>query len=48
MKKLVYSSLCKLVQKQTYDVLSHKYGTPILVIGMILITVSALQFGEVG
>lgn len=45
---MVWPSLCKLLQKQTYDVLSHRYGTYLLTGGLILVIVSGFQFGEVG
>ncbi|XP_064634376.1 N-acetylglucosamine-1-phosphotransferase subunits alpha/beta-like [Lineus longissimus] len=44
---MVYSTLCKLLQKQTYDVLSHRYGTYVVLAGLTLVIISALQFGEV-
>ncbi|KAL5007073.1 hypothetical protein ScPMuIL_015879 [Solemya velum] len=36
----------KLLQKQAYDIISHRYGLLTIVIGVILITVSAFHFGE--
>ena len=41
------STACKFVQRQMYTVLSHKYGTVVIVFGIVLIVVSAFQFGEV-
>jgi hypothetical protein len=38
----------KVVQKQVYDILSHKYGLLIVLGGAVLIVVSAFHFGEVG
>ena len=37
----------KLLQKQIYDILSHKYGLLAIFVGVILIVVSAFHFGEV-
>ena len=37
----------KLLQKQTYDVLSHRYGSLALAAITVLLIVSVLQFGEV-
>ncbi|WAR03055.1 GNPTA-like protein [Mya arenaria] len=36
----------KLIQKQIYDILSHRYGLFVIVIGLILIVTSAFHFGE--
>ncbi|XP_052260463.1 N-acetylglucosamine-1-phosphotransferase subunits alpha/beta-like isoform X1 [Dreissena polymorpha] len=36
----------KLLQKQFYDVLSHRYGLLVLLVGAIVIVVSAFHFGE--
>ncbi|XP_076472169.1 N-acetylglucosamine-1-phosphotransferase subunits alpha/beta-like isoform X2 [Babylonia areolata] len=36
----------KLVQKRTYDLLSHRYGLLMVLVGGIVITVSAFHFGE--
>lgn len=40
--------LLKLLQRQTYTCLSHRYGLYLCFGGMVLMIVSALQFGEVG
>ncbi|XP_033105239.1 N-acetylglucosamine-1-phosphotransferase subunits alpha/beta-like isoform X2 [Anneissia japonica] len=37
----------KIVQKQTYSCLSHRYGTILCFTGVVLVLVSAFQFGEV-
>ena len=37
----------KLVQKRAYDLLSHRYGLLMILLGIIVITVSAFHFGEV-
>ncbi|XP_072171737.1 N-acetylglucosamine-1-phosphotransferase subunits alpha/beta-like [Diadema setosum] len=37
----------KIVQKQTYTFLSHRYGMLLIFSGIILVIVSAFQFGEV-
>lgn len=37
----------KILQKRTYDVLSHRYGLLLVFFGLILVTVSAFHFGEV-
>ncbi|XP_073476428.1 N-acetylglucosamine-1-phosphotransferase subunits alpha/beta [Aquarana catesbeiana] len=39
--------LLKLLQRQTYTCLSHRYGLYLCFGGMVLMIVSALQFGEV-
>ncbi|XP_078683763.1 N-acetylglucosamine-1-phosphotransferase subunits alpha/beta-like isoform X1 [Branchiostoma floridae x Branchiostoma belcheri] len=44
---MVLGTLCKLVQRQTYTCLSHRYGTVLCFGGLLLLTVSAFQFGEV-
>lgn len=36
----------KLLQKRTYDLLSHRYGLLLIIGGLIVITVSAFHFGE--
>lgn len=36
----------KVVQKQIYDLISHKYGLLILIVGAVLIVISAFHFGE--
>ncbi len=41
------SGTLKLLQKQTYDVLSSRYGTVVLAALTVLLIVSVLQFGEV-
>ncbi|ESO99577.1 hypothetical protein LOTGIDRAFT_238796 [Lottia gigantea] len=40
------SRIRKLIQKRVYDILSHKNGTLIVFIGLIIIIVSAFHFGE--
>ncbi|XP_041472270.1 N-acetylglucosamine-1-phosphotransferase subunits alpha/beta-like isoform X1 [Lytechinus variegatus] len=37
----------KIVQKQTYTFLSHRYGVLLIFSGIVLVIVSAFQFGEV-
>ncbi|XP_030845190.1 N-acetylglucosamine-1-phosphotransferase subunits alpha/beta isoform X1 [Strongylocentrotus purpuratus] len=37
----------KIVQKQTYTFLSHRYGILLIFSGIVLVIVSAFQFGEV-
>eukprot|EP00058_Branchiostoma_floridae_P023700 XP_002609190.1 hypothetical protein BRAFLDRAFT_125953 [Branchiostoma floridae] len=44
---MVLGTLCKLVQRQTYTCLSHRYGTVLCFGGLLLLAVSAFQFGEV-
>ncbi|KAM6425694.1 N-acetylglucosamine-1-phosphotransferase subunits alpha/beta isoform 2-T2 [Rhynochetos jubatus] len=39
--------LLKLLQRQTYTCLSHRYGPCLCLGGLVLLIVSALQFGEV-
>ncbi|XP_059170682.1 N-acetylglucosamine-1-phosphotransferase subunits alpha/beta-like [Physella acuta] len=39
-------TLKKMLQKKVYDLLSHKYGILLLLAGAVLITTSALHFGE--
>ncbi|CAM4488692.1 unnamed protein product [Lepidochelys kempii] len=39
--------LLKLLQRQTYTCLSHRYGPCLCLGGLVLVLVSALQFGEV-
>ncbi|XP_043375115.1 N-acetylglucosamine-1-phosphotransferase subunits alpha/beta isoform X8 [Dermochelys coriacea] len=39
--------LLKLLQRQTYTCLSHRYGPCLCLGGLLLVLVSALQFGEV-
>ncbi|KAJ6660064.1 hypothetical protein lerEdw1_018262 [Lerista edwardsae] len=39
--------LLKLLQRQTYTCLSHRYGPCLCLGGIVLLLVSALQFGEV-
>lgn len=38
--------LCKLLQKKTYDILSQKYTIVLLFVGIIIVFVSVLHFGE--
>ncbi|XP_041367858.1 N-acetylglucosamine-1-phosphotransferase subunits alpha/beta-like isoform X2 [Gigantopelta aegis] len=40
------SSYRKIFQKNIYDILSHKYGLLLVVIGLFLLALSALHFGE--
>lgn len=40
------SSWRKVLQKQIYDILSHRYGLLVVLVGTILIIVSAFHFGE--
>ncbi|XP_067654930.1 N-acetylglucosamine-1-phosphotransferase subunits alpha/beta-like isoform X2 [Haliotis asinina] len=40
------SSFRKVVQKKIYDVLSHKYGLILVIIGVFALGVSAFHFGE--
>ncbi|KAM8974255.1 N-acetylglucosamine-1-phosphotransferase subunits alpha/beta isoform 2-T2 [Pelodytes ibericus] len=44
---MLFNSLLKLLQRQTYTCLSHRYGLYLCFGGMVLMIVSALQFGEV-
>uniref|UniRef100_UPI00398F3933 N-acetylglucosamine-1-phosphotransferase subunits alpha/beta n=1 Tax=Pristiophorus japonicus TaxID=55135 RepID=UPI00398F3933 len=44
---MVLNSLLKLVQRQTYTCLSHRYGLYLCFGGLVLMIVSAFQFGEV-
>ncbi|XP_067906254.1 N-acetylglucosamine-1-phosphotransferase subunits alpha/beta isoform X2 [Heterodontus francisci] len=44
---MVLNSLLKLVQRQTYTCLSHRYGLYLCFGGIVLMIVSAFQFGEV-
>lgn len=39
--------MLKLMQKRTYDVLSHRYGILFILLSIFLLIISALQFGEV-
>ncbi|KAG7496557.1 N-acetylglucosamine-1-phosphotransferase subunits alpha/beta [Solea senegalensis] len=43
----VVNSVLKLVQRQTYTCLSHRYGLYLCFGGIVLMIVSAFQFGEV-
>lgn len=36
----------KIVQKRAYDLLSHRYGLLLILVGAIVVTVSAFHFGE--
>ncbi|XP_072123501.1 N-acetylglucosamine-1-phosphotransferase subunits alpha/beta isoform X2 [Mobula birostris] len=44
---MVFNSVLKLVQRQTYTCLSHRYGLYLCFGGIVLMIVSAFQFGEV-
>ncbi|XP_067284514.1 N-acetylglucosamine-1-phosphotransferase subunits alpha/beta isoform X1 [Pseudorasbora parva] len=44
---LIVNSVLKLLQRQTYTCLSHRYGLYLCFGGLVLIIVSAFQFGEV-
>ncbi|XP_068573448.1 N-acetylglucosamine-1-phosphotransferase subunits alpha/beta [Cebidichthys violaceus] len=44
---VVVNSVLKLLQRQTYTCLSHRYGLYICFGGIVLMIVSAFQFGEV-
>ncbi|XP_030576539.1 N-acetylglucosamine-1-phosphotransferase subunits alpha/beta [Archocentrus centrarchus] len=44
---VVVNSVLKLVQRQTYTCLSHRYGLYLCFGGIVLMIVSAFQFGEV-
>lgn len=44
---VVVNSVLKLLQRQTYTCLSHRYGLYLCFGGMVLMIVSAFQFGEV-
>lgn len=44
---VLVNSMLKLVQRQTYTCLSHRYGLYICFGGIVLMIVSAFQFGEV-
>lgn len=44
---VIVNSMLKLVQRQTYTCLSHRYGLYICFGGIVLMIVSAFQFGEV-
>lgn len=43
----IVGSLLKLLQRQTYTCLSHRYGLYLCFGGLVLMIVSAFQFGEV-
>ncbi|XP_069620379.1 N-acetylglucosamine-1-phosphotransferase subunits alpha/beta isoform X2 [Ranitomeya imitator] len=43
---MLLNSVLKLLQRQTYTCLSHRYGLYLCFGGMVLMIVSALQFGE--
>ena len=47
MKRLVSTTFCKLLQRQTYTCLSSKYAMWMLIGGLLLTIISAFQFGEV-
>lgn len=42
------SAVWKACQRRLYSWLSSKCGLPVCVVGILLATISALQFGEVG
>uniref|UniRef100_A0A667YT13 N-acetylglucosamine-1-phosphotransferase subunits alpha/beta n=1 Tax=Myripristis murdjan TaxID=586833 RepID=A0A667YT13_9TELE len=44
---VIVNSVLKLVQRQTYTCLSHRYGLYLCFGGIVLMIVSAFQFGEV-
>ncbi|XP_052434242.1 N-acetylglucosamine-1-phosphotransferase subunits alpha/beta-like [Carassius gibelio] len=44
---LIINSVLKLLQRQTYTCLSHRYGLYLCFGGIVLMIVSAFQFGEV-
>lgn len=44
---VVVNSVLKLLQRQTYTCLSHRYGLYLCFGGLVLMIVSAFQFGEV-
>ncbi|KAA0721026.1 N-acetylglucosamine-1-phosphotransferase subunits alpha/beta [Triplophysa tibetana] len=44
---VIINSILKLVQRQTYTCLSHRYGLYLCFGGLVLMIVSAFQFGEV-
>ncbi|MBN3289511.1 GNPTA phosphotransferase, partial [Polypterus senegalus] len=44
---MVLNSMLKLLQRQTYTCLSHRYGLYLCFGGIVLMIVSAFQFGEV-
>uniref|UniRef100_A0A8C9TWP1 N-acetylglucosamine-1-phosphotransferase subunits alpha/beta n=1 Tax=Scleropages formosus TaxID=113540 RepID=A0A8C9TWP1_SCLFO len=44
---VIVNSVLKLVQRQTYTCLSHRYGLYLCFGGVVLMIVSAFQFGEV-
>uniref|UniRef100_A0A3B5BC72 N-acetylglucosamine-1-phosphotransferase subunits alpha/beta n=1 Tax=Stegastes partitus TaxID=144197 RepID=A0A3B5BC72_9TELE len=44
---VVVNSVLKLLQRQTYTCLSHRYGLYLCFGGIVLVIVSAFQFGEV-
>ncbi|XP_043943686.1 N-acetylglucosamine-1-phosphotransferase subunits alpha/beta isoform X2 [Protopterus annectens] len=44
---MVLASLLKLLQRQTYTCLSHRYGLYLCFGGIVLMIISAFQFGEV-
>ena len=44
---VIINSVLKLLQRQTYTCLSHRYGLYICFGGLVLMIVSAFQFGEV-
>uniref|UniRef100_A0A671KCM7 N-acetylglucosamine-1-phosphotransferase subunits alpha/beta n=1 Tax=Sinocyclocheilus anshuiensis TaxID=1608454 RepID=A0A671KCM7_9TELE len=44
---LIINSVLKLLQRQTYTCLSHRYGLYLCFGGLVLMIVSAFQFGEV-
>ncbi|GAA6068770.1 N-acetylglucosamine-1-phosphotransferase subunits alpha/beta isoform X1, partial [Tachysurus ichikawai] len=43
----IIGSLLKLLQRQTYTCLSHRYGLYLCFGGLVIMIVSAFQFGEV-
>ncbi|XP_051976330.1 N-acetylglucosamine-1-phosphotransferase subunits alpha/beta-like [Xyrauchen texanus] len=44
---VIINSLLKLIQRQTYTCLSHRYGLYLCFGGLVIVIVSAFQFGEV-
>lgn len=47
MSREQFKNLCKLVQRQTYSCLSTRYGIILCFGGILLLLISAFQFGEV-
>uniref|UniRef100_F7AFG7 N-acetylglucosamine-1-phosphotransferase subunits alpha/beta n=1 Tax=Ciona intestinalis TaxID=7719 RepID=F7AFG7_CIOIN len=44
--KMLWHTLCKLVQRQTYSCLSHKFGIYMAYAGIVIVLYSVFHFGE--